>query len=202
MSKDFHSAATSSKDEALAKDKKLAEQAMKTTFGKNLWNIRKMKKMTQANVADKAGLSTTAISNYEKGAECPSVASAKAIAEALNVPLDDLTGDNDHTRYVKDLERDPTAALLTVIHLFKFHIKVMDDGSVNLTMPHDCAGYSSSEILAFFREYELVQTFTESIQNDSGVEMRGKLLEHLREKYNHLPDFPIYQPTKKSAAEP
>lgn len=180
-----------------SEEKKAADQSIKNAFGESLRNIRMMKKLTQAEIAESANLSTTAISNYENGEKCPSLASAKAIAEALHVPLDNLTGDDDRSRYVKDLERDPTAALLTVIQLFKFHIKVMDDGSVNLTMPHDCAGYSSSEILAFFREYELVQTFTESIQNDSGVEMRGKLLEHLREKYNHLPDFPIYQPTKK-----
>lgn len=164
-----------------------------TLFGTNLQKARRQQNLTQEKLAETAGVSTTIVSDYENRRKSPSLGYAKALAEALHIPLDTLCEDNAFAQYIKDLEREPVVALLTVIKLFKFHIRLLDDGSINLSMPADRAGYSASEIRKFFKEYEIIQEFAASANSDSGKEMKEKLITHIQEKYNYLPDLPIYE---------
>lgn len=177
---------------------KEVKDKFKITFGDNLIAIRESRKLTQEQLAEKADISTAIISDYENARKNASVVFAKAISDALDVPIDELCGETTHTRYVRKLEKEPVAALLTVIKLFKFEVTLQEDGSIKLYMPDNYAGYSSTEIRNFIKEYEVVQTFSKSANNQAGKEMTEQLLEHLRLKYQHLPDFPEYnkQPSK------
>lgn len=62
------------------------------SFGKNLQAERKKQtpKMTQDNLAEKAGLTTQTISDYERGKKFPTLENAVAIANALKLSLDYL----------------------------------------------------------------------------------------------------------------
>ena len=57
--------------------------------------IRKYKGLTQAELANKIGMTTRAIQNYESGNRIPKSAVLEKIAEGLGVTLDDLASEDD-----------------------------------------------------------------------------------------------------------
>ena len=60
-------------------------------FKDNLIQIRKLKKMTQEDVAEKVGVSRQAVAKWEAGETTPDLEKARLLAEMLGVSLDDLT---------------------------------------------------------------------------------------------------------------
>jgi transcriptional regulator with XRE-family HTH domain len=56
-------------------------------FGLNLCNIRKTKGLKQYHVADRCGIHKNNYTNIERGKRNITIAKAKAIATALDVPL-------------------------------------------------------------------------------------------------------------------
>jgi transcriptional regulator with XRE-family HTH domain len=66
-----------------------------TTFGKRLTEVRKMKKLSQDDVAKKLGAQGAVIGRYERDEVKPSIEMAAAIAEALEVSLDYMVGNTD-----------------------------------------------------------------------------------------------------------
>ena len=63
-------------------------------IGKNLLNLRKNKKLTQLEVAEKFNYSDKSISKWEKGESMPSVEVLCELAAFYEVSLDDLTKDS------------------------------------------------------------------------------------------------------------
>lgn len=57
--------------------------------------IRKFKGLTQAELAEKIGMTTRAIQNYESGNRIPKSAVLEKIAEGLGVTIDDLASEDD-----------------------------------------------------------------------------------------------------------
>lgn len=64
--------------------------AWKCDFGENLEVMLREYPMTQKELADATGLSTSAISNYVLGKRMPTVEAVLAIAYALDCTTDDL----------------------------------------------------------------------------------------------------------------
>ena len=64
-------------------------------FGEKISKLKKLKKMSQVELAEKTGISRDAISKYERGDVMPSVEYAKRIADVLGVSLDYLVNDSD-----------------------------------------------------------------------------------------------------------
>lgn len=60
-------------------------------FRDNLLQLRKLKNMTQEDLAEKVGVSRQAIAKWEAGETAPDLDRARVLAEALGVSLDDLT---------------------------------------------------------------------------------------------------------------
>ena len=58
--------------------------------GSKIREARKRRKMTQGQLAEKLGLTTAAVSNYENQVSKPSVDMLKDISKALDVPLNFL----------------------------------------------------------------------------------------------------------------
>lgn len=71
------------------------------TIGERIRKYRKEKGWTQSQLAEEADLCTVYISSYETGRWLPSLLNIIAIADALNVSLDDIVG-----RKVKNEEAD------------------------------------------------------------------------------------------------
>lgn len=64
-------------------------------IGRNLLLLRKNKKLTQLEVAEKFNYSDKSISKWEKGESLPSVEVLCELANFYSVTLDDLTSEND-----------------------------------------------------------------------------------------------------------
>ena len=71
------------------------------TIGERIRKYRKEKGWTQSQLAEEADMFTSYISHYEAGRWLPSLLNIIAIADALNVSLDDIVG-----RKVKNEEAD------------------------------------------------------------------------------------------------
>ncbi len=59
-------------------------------FKENLIHLRKMKQMTQEDVAEIAGVSRQAVAKWESGETIPDLEKCRLLAEAFEVSLDDL----------------------------------------------------------------------------------------------------------------
>lgn len=59
-------------------------------IGENLLTLRKMKKLSQEQVAEAAGVSRQAYTRWEKGETMPDIKSCAALADYFEVSLDDL----------------------------------------------------------------------------------------------------------------
>ena len=65
------------------------------SFDKRLGELRKDKKLSQGQLADKAGIHANILGRYERGEAKPSIDIALKLAEALEVSLDYLVGKDD-----------------------------------------------------------------------------------------------------------
>lgn len=59
-------------------------------FGENIVQLRKIRQMTQEELADRIGVSRQAVGKWESGETEPSLDLAKKVAEVFGVSLDEL----------------------------------------------------------------------------------------------------------------
>ena len=60
-------------------------------FHENLLQLRKLKNLTQEDIAEKVGVSRQAVAKWESGEPTPDLERARLLAQVLGVSLDDLT---------------------------------------------------------------------------------------------------------------
>jgi transcriptional regulator with XRE-family HTH domain len=65
----------------------LNEQSLKDTLGKNIKYFRLQRGLSQADLAEKAGVSITFISNIERGNNYPLAGTICNLAKALNIEV-------------------------------------------------------------------------------------------------------------------
>ena len=65
---------------------------MTGTFGQRLRRIRKAQKLTQKELAKKAGINNMSISYYERDIEFPKISSLEWLCKALGVTATELLG--------------------------------------------------------------------------------------------------------------
>lgn len=65
------------------------------TLGEKIRHLRTQQNMKQETLAEKAGITKSSMSNYERGARTPRYEVIKAIAETLNVPVNELFDENN-----------------------------------------------------------------------------------------------------------
>ena len=68
------------------------------TFGEKLRHVRRMRGLTQAELAEKTDTSNVTISLYERGLRDPSFANLRRLAKSLNVTADYLLGIEKETK--------------------------------------------------------------------------------------------------------
>ena len=89
-------------------------------FGNTLKTLRLQNNMTQAQLAQKLGLTKSVISAYETGLRLPSYDVLIAIARLFKVSTDYLLGiENKHTIDFSGLSEDEVTALLNLIKAMK-----------------------------------------------------------------------------------
>lgn len=171
------------------------KQKILDTFSDRLRTRRKEMEITQEELAEKVGVSTAIISEYENARKVPGLASAIQCATVLGVTLNDLCEIDATAQYQKGLEQKPILPLLAVLKRLQFQVHVVEN-EIRLTVPtgNDRPDYSSQEILKFFKEYELIQEFAEyHAPDDLRKGIIEKLLKTLIEDYKDLPELPVYQ---------
>lgn len=159
-------------------------------FSDNLIELRKERRIKQEKLAEMADLSTTIISDYENRKKTPSIASAKKIADALGVTLDELCGNDTENQFKRKLDNEAVLTVLSALKILQAQVRV--DKSIELTLDpkKDTADYSTSIILDFFKEYEIIQNFADSVATEDMVE---SLIDNLKEKFKDLPALPTYK---------
>ena len=90
-------------------------------FADRLRLVRERKGLSQAELADKAGLQPSAISHFETGRRAPSFENLRALADALSVSTDYLLG----------RQQEPTAAGPAAEKMFR-HLSRMSDADQTL----------------------------------------------------------------------
>ncbi len=71
---------------------------MANIFPKRLKKVRELRGFSQADLAKKSGLQSTAISHFETGGRAPSFDNLRKLADALNVATDYLLGRSDELK--------------------------------------------------------------------------------------------------------
>ena len=75
-------------------------------LAENLRRLRKRAGMTQAQLAEAAGLPRATVANLEQPGMNPGIQTVVAVARALEVPLDELVAQGPEERYYKVIPRD------------------------------------------------------------------------------------------------
>lgn len=65
---------------------------MSNNFSERVRTARELRKLSQAELAEEAGLQPSAVSHFESGRRSPSFQNLKALADALKVTTDYLIG--------------------------------------------------------------------------------------------------------------
>ncbi len=63
-------------------------------LGRNIKHLRKTKKYSQIELAEKLGVSQTSIAHYEKGTRQPTIETLIELSQLFNKPIDDLVGNS------------------------------------------------------------------------------------------------------------
>lgn len=159
-------------------------------FSDNLRELRKKRKLTQEELAELADMSTTIISDYENTRKKPSIIAVKNIADALGVTLDELCGNDIENQFKRKLDNEAVLTVLSALKILQAQVRVNKSIELTLDPKKDTADYSTSIILDFFKEYEIIQNFANS---DATEDMVESLIDNLKEKYKDLPALPTYK---------
>ena len=73
-----------------------------STFGKKIADLRKEKKLSQAELAKQLSTSTSVIGRYERDEMMPSIEAAKKLAALLNTTVGYLLGETEEDELFKD----------------------------------------------------------------------------------------------------
>jgi transcriptional regulator with XRE-family HTH domain len=96
---------------------------MSNNFSERLRTARELRKLSQAELADKADLQPSAVSHFESGRRSPSFQNLKAIADALQVTTDYLIGRTN----------DPQISHAVAQKLYRHAEKMSDEDLETLT---------------------------------------------------------------------
>jgi len=105
----------------------MEEQELKDVLGKNIKFFRSQKRLSQADLADKAGISITFLSNLERGNNFPLAGTLCSIAKTLEVEVFELfKGDlvpSNSKEMLSQLSEDITQKIhLAVTDVFKQYL--------------------------------------------------------------------------------
>lgn len=95
-------------------------------IGERLKKYRKEKRMTQKDVADRAGVTVTSVSRWENGEREPTFRDVEKIAEALGVTMEELTREQKRGTGIRKIIDGKLYDTENALILFKFRRKYQD----------------------------------------------------------------------------
>ena len=90
-------------------------EVKRSSFGQRLFDARKVRGITQQELAEKLGITKRMVANYEGNSEGPSVERLEEIARALNVTVSYLLGEST----LKTVKEDITPNIRKHIEVLK-----------------------------------------------------------------------------------
>ena len=103
------------------------------TIGNRICKFRKMKGLTQEDLAKELGVSAQAVSKWEKDASCPDIGLLPKLCKVLDITSDELlTGKSDTVRLAQEDEKKSLEDMVLRVRI------ITQDGDrirVNLPMP-------------------------------------------------------------------
>ena len=105
----------------------MEEQELKDILGKNIKYFRSLKRLSQADLADKAGISVTFLSNIERGNNFPLAGTLCNLAKTLDVEVFELFKGklvpSDSKEVICQLSKDITEKMnMAVSDVFKQYL--------------------------------------------------------------------------------
>ena len=117
-----------------------------SAFSNTLIYLRKREKMTQQELADKIGLSRSAIGMMESGDRMPSFEVLESIADTFNVNIDFLIGHSDSGEYsaifrknLSEILNNSSRSDLEAAGIDVYEAKLIVDGALPLSFDDACA---------------------------------------------------------------
>ena len=163
-------------------------------FRERLLNARGDQKLTQAELSERVGVSTTTISDYERGDKQPGINTAVKLSHALKVNLDWLCGNDQNKAY----ELNPKLALFDGINVLKMNVEEVTDDKVILSFSDYGEEISALEIKCFFEELRTAQMVYKAYGGRPGFEnITDKVKENFLDRFKNFPQLPNYQTLKK-----
>lgn len=106
---------------------------MQSTIGSRIARLRKEKRMTQEDLAEKLGVSSQAVSKWEKDGACPDISLLTTLADVLGVTTDELlSGKSETVRMVPPEKKKNLEELTLRVRVLS---KDGDKVKINLPMP-------------------------------------------------------------------
>jgi len=127
-------------------------------IGRKIASLRRLKNMTQLELADQLNISYQAVSNWERGDSMPDIAKLSDLSRIFEITIDELLGETKESKAVKEVmdtkKLDPKAYDEDVLESVA---KMMKPDDINRSMD-DVHGLSVSAIvtLAPFLDEEVV----------------------------------------------
>lgn len=116
-------------------------------IGRRVSTLRKEQNMTQMELADRMGISFQAVSNWERGNSMPDIAKLGELAQALDVTIDELLGDEKATATVKKVLEPETHAPLNAEEFIEVAPMMKPSQAEKSTQRMDFSGLAWKDIL-------------------------------------------------------
>lgn len=154
--------------------------------GEFIKKLRKENHLTQAEFADKYGITYQAVSNWEHGKNLPDIALLKQIADDFNVSIDELLGSEK-----KNLKKDNKYLIIGVIIavaliiLFIIYLNKHNDFEFK-TLSANCSNFKISGSISYNKDKTSIYINNINYCDTSNEKEYVKIECILYEKYNNI----------------
>lgn len=114
-------------------------QAM-SEIGKNIAKLRKLKNLTQEQLAEMVGVSPQAVSKWENGLSCPDITLLPTIAKIFGITVDELLGNEIDAEKIRETQNNYEKSSKSrnsgnITRQLKIIITKPDGKETNVTLP-------------------------------------------------------------------
>lgn len=154
--------------------------------GEFIKKLRKENHLTQAEFAEKYGITYQAVSNWEHGKNLPDIALLKQIADDFNVSIDELLGSEK-----KNLKKDNNYLIISVIIavaliiLFIIYLNKHNDFEFK-TLSANCSNFKISGSISYNKDKTSIYINNINYCDTSNEKEYVKIECILYEKYNNI----------------
>ena len=154
--------------------------------GEFIKKLRKENHLTQAEFAEKYGITYQAVSNWEHGKNLPDIALLKQIADDFNVSIDELLGSEK-----KNLKKDNNYLIISVIIavaliiLFIIYLNKHNDFEFK-TLSANCSNFKISGSISYNKDKTSIYINNINYCDTSNEKKYVKIECILYEKYNNI----------------